>query len=81
MKTITIKSFLVPDAPMQGFALGRPFEIHLTDSETLRGLIQRLFPNKWKHLGLLVINEEIASEDSTLSEGDRLVVLPLLEGG
>ena len=79
--TVTIKSFLSPNEPMEDFKLGEPFEFNLPQDTPLGKLIQKMFSKKLEQLGLIAVNGQIASENVVLSHGDKIDLYALLDGG
>lgn len=79
--TVTIKSFLSPNEPMEGFQLGESFKFHLPQNTPLGELIQKMFSQKMNQVGLIAVNGQIASKNVILSQGDKIDLYALLDGG
>jgi len=78
---VTIKSFVPPNESIEGFHLGEPLTMDLVDDVTVGDVIQRIFAKYMKQIGIIAVNGKIAYETTALSEGDRIDLYPLLEGG
>ncbi len=79
--TVTIKSFLPPDEPPEGFHLGEYFKMNLPDGTTLGELARKIFSKHLDHIGVMAVNGKLASEKTVLMSGDCINFYPLLEGG
>lgn len=79
--TVVIRSFVPPDEPLEKFHLGEPFQFNLADGMTLGAFIQEIFSKNRRQVGILAVNGKVASEATTLSEGDRIDLYALLDGG
>jgi hypothetical protein len=79
--TVTIKSFLSPNEPVEGFQLGESFKFHLRQNTPLGELIQMMFSKNMSQVGLIAVNGQIASENVILSHGDKIDLFALLDGG
>jgi len=79
--SVTIKSFLPPNEPIDGFHLGEAFKIYLSGVITIGEFTQRFFCRNANQIGMIAVNGQIASENTLLSEGDKIDLYPLLEGG
>ena len=78
---MTIKSFLSPNEPVEGFKIGESFKFHLPQNTRLGELIQKMFSKKMNQVGLIAVNGQIASENVILSHGDKIDLYALLDGG
>jgi hypothetical protein len=79
--TVTIKSFLPPNEPVEGFQIGESFKFRLPQNTPLSELIQKIFSKKMNQVGLIAVNGQIASENVILSHGDKIDLYALLDGG
>ena len=79
--TVTIRSYITPDAPIAGFQIGDPFAMNLPEGIRLDELTHRIFYKKFDEIGVMAVNGELASEETVLSPGDAIDLYPLLEGG
>ena len=79
--TVTISSYVTPDAPLAGFQIGEPFAMNLPHGIRLDELSRRIFHKKFDEIGVMAVNGELASEERVLSPGDAIDFYPLLEGG
>ena len=79
--TVTIKSFVSPNESMEGFQPGEPFKFHLPQNTPLGELVQKIFSKNMNQIGLMAVNGQIASKNVILSQGDRIELYALLDGG
>ena len=79
--TVTVKSLIPPNTPVDGFGVGKPFKITMTGVITLGEFTQKIFSKKANQIGMIALNGQIASESTVLSEGDKIDLYPLLDGG
>ena len=79
--TITVRSFVMPDKSVEGFDPGKPCRMNLFPNTTLADLITKVFLEHADQIGLTVVNGEIASKTTILSQGDKVDLYELLGGG
>jgi molybdopterin converting factor small subunit len=79
--TVTVRSFIPPNTLVEGFGVGKPFKITMAGVITLGEFTQKVFSKKENQIGMIALNGQIASENTVLSEGDRIDLYPLLDGG
>ncbi len=79
--TVTIRSFVPPDALIVGFDLGKPFQLELPDKATLGELIKKLFSKNADQIGVIAVNGKLAAKNAILSGGDKVDLYELLGGG
>lgn len=78
---VVIRTFILPNEPVEGFRLGEPFEFNLMDGTTLKELTQKIFSKNKGHIGIIAVNGKITQEDTVLLEGDKIDLYSLLDGG
>ena len=78
---VTIRSFVPRNESPDSFEPGEPFDFRLPRNTTLGELVRKLFSNKMNQIGIMALNGQIASENVTLSQGDKIDLYPLLDGG
>jgi sulfur carrier protein ThiS len=79
--TVTVKSFISPLNPMEGFRLGESFEMTIPGGMTLGELTRKLLRKNVNQIGIMAVNGKVALEDATLSAGDKIDLYSLLNGG
>jgi len=81
--TIRIKlvSFILPCEELADFDLGRPVTLDLPPQTRLGDLTGRFFKDRLNEIGLMVLNDSQAPSEATLSDGDEVVIYPLIDGG
>ena len=79
--TVTIKSFVPPDEPIEGFQPGEPFKFRLPQKTPLGELVQKIYSRKMNQIGIMAVNGEIACPNAILSQGDKIDLYALLDGG
>lgn len=79
--TVTIKSFIPPNESMDSFQPGEPFKFHLPQNTTLEELIRKIFSKNLNQIGIMAVNGQIASNTVVLSQGDKIDLYGLLDGG
>jgi len=79
--TVIVRSFVFPNEPLEKFHLGEPFQFNLAEGTTLGEFVQTMFSKNSGQVGILAVNGRVASEATTLSEGDRIDLYALLDGG
>ena len=78
---VTIRSFVPLDESMDRFEPGKPFDFHLPRNTTLGELVKNWFSSKMNQMGIMAVNGQIASDNVILSQGDKVDLYPLLDGG
>lgn len=78
---VNVRSFIKPFKWVDGFELGKAFEVSMPFDSTLGQLVQKIFAGNSDTIGLMVVNGEVSYEKRRLSPGDRIDIYPLLEGG
>jgi sulfur carrier protein ThiS len=76
-----VKSFIPPSKPMSTFRLGEPFEMSVPEPFTVGELARSLLSKNVNQVGILAVNGKPANEDVILSQGDRVDLYALLDGG
>jgi sulfur carrier protein ThiS len=66
---------------MGDFRLGEPFEMTIPEPFTVGDLARSLLSKNVNQIGILAVNGKPANEDAILSEGDRVDLYALLDGG
>ena len=79
--TVTVRSFIPSRESIEGYELGRPFEIELPRGVTLEGLAQRILSKNINQLGIMAVNGEVAKKNLVLSQGDQIDLYALIDGG
>jgi hypothetical protein len=79
--TVTIRSYISPDEPVDGYRFGESFRMDLPCGITMRDLMGRIFSKKSAQIGVMAVNGTLASEETILMQGDSIDLFPLLEGG
>lgn len=79
--TVNVRSHVAPSADIEGFKIGKPFLVRVESNSTVEALLQQLFYNNMRHLGLIVLNGKVAAKDRVLFEGDALHIYNLILGG
>jgi hypothetical protein len=78
---VTIRSFIPLNKSVDSFQPGKPFDFYLERNTTLGELVKELFPNNENQIGIMAVNGQIASENVVLSQGDKIDLYALLDGG
>ncbi len=78
--TVRVRCF-IPRDPDKGYELGKPFAMELPRGTTLGELSQMIVTKNINELGIMAVNGEVASKDFVLSEGDKIDLYGLIDGG
>jgi hypothetical protein len=81
LMTVTIRSFVPLDEPTDRFEPGKPFDFDLPRNTALGELVKNWFSDKMNQIGIMAVNGQIASDNVILSQGDKIDLYPLLDGG
>jgi sulfur carrier protein ThiS len=81
MITVMVRSFIPPSKPMSDFRLGESFEMTIPERFTVGELAQSLLSKNVNQAGIFAVNGKPANEDTILSQGDRIDLYALLDGG
>ena len=81
MITVMVKSFIPPCKPMNNFRVGEPFEMTIPERFTVGELATSLLSENINQIGIFAVNGKHANEDAVLSQGDRVNLYALLDGG
>lgn len=76
-----VRSFIPPSKPMSDFRLGESFEMTIPERFTVGELAQSLLSKNVNQAGIFAVNGKPANEDTILSQGDRIDLYALLDGG
>ena len=79
--SITFRSFVPPPDPKDDFPLGKPVPLRVSPGTPVGRLLERIFAERAKQIGMVVINGKAADGNVLLGEGDRVDVYELLGGG
>ncbi len=79
--TVTVRSFISPRESVEGYELGRPFQIELPRGITLGELAERILSKNINQLGMMAVNGGVAKQNLVLSQGDRIDLYALIDGG
>jgi len=79
--TVTIRSFVPPYPPMEGYEVGKPFRIEVPKGITLGDLAERILSQNRDQMGIMAVNGHLARKDRVLSPGDRIDFYALIDGG
>jgi hypothetical protein len=78
---ITLRSFIPPQEPLEGYELGRPFKMELPRGMSVGGLAQKILGKNINQLGISAVNGQLAKENLILSGEDKIDFFALIEGG
>jgi len=81
MITVMVRSFIPPSKPMSDFRLGESFEMTIPERFTVGELARSLLLKNVNQVGIFAVNGKPANEDTILSQGDRIDLYALLDGG
>ena len=78
---VTVRSFVPALHPPAGYGFGEPFKMELPRGITAKELTERILAKNIDQLGITAINGKAALGDAVLSQGDRVDLYALIEGG
>jgi hypothetical protein len=79
--SITLRSYVLPPGPADGFPLGQSFPFRLSAGTTVEKLLEIIFGERANQVGMVVINGKVAEGMTALTDGDRVDVFEILGGG
>jgi sulfur carrier protein ThiS len=78
---VTVRSFVPALNPPVGYVFGEPFKMELPRGITVRELGEKILAKNINQLGITAINGKVAQAHVVLSQGDRVDLYALIEGG
>ncbi len=78
---VTVRSFVPALNPPPGYRFGEPFPMELPRGITARELAERILARNIDQLGITAIHGKVAQPHAVLSQGDRIDLFALIEGG
>jgi sulfur carrier protein ThiS len=78
---VTVRSFVPALHPPAGYIFGEPFQMELPNGITAQELAARILAKNIDQLGITAINGKAAPGHAVLSQGDRVDLFALIEGG
>ncbi len=78
---VTVRSFVPALNPPPGYGFGEPFPLELPQGITAKELAERILGKNIDQLGITAINGKVAQSLALLSQGDRIDLFALIEGG
>ena len=67
---------------IENYQMEEELTLKLEKNESIRDIITRLIPvEKLKFIGLILVNKKFVNLDYIVQDGDKISVLPLLNGG
>lgn len=78
---VTVRTFIPALNPPAGYVFGEPFPMELPQGLTARELAERILAKNIDQLGITAVNGKVAQPHAVLSQGDRIDLFALIEGG